>query len=254
MPAPKLDTIAAGAVDLAREAALEQGGDHAVGEHRGVVAESGERLVTHSFECLLPGYADWHWAVTLVRASRAKAATVNEVVLLPGEGALLAPSWVPWEDRVGPGDIAPGMLMATPDNDPRLEPGFAASDQLDDGHDWVQLRSTVAELGLGRERVLSQEGRDQAAERWISGPPGPKDDGSQQAPAPCATCAYFIPLRGALGTQFGACTNEYSPSDGKVVSLEHGCGGHSDVVAQHRAKELPKPVFDTISVDDHLFD
>ena len=32
------------------------------------------------------------------------------------------------EQRIQPGDIGPGMLMATPDNDPRLEPGFAATD------------------------------------------------------------------------------------------------------------------------------
>lgn len=254
MAQPKLDSIAAQAVELAREAAVEQGGVDAVGEHVSAVAEPGDRLVTHSFECLLPEYRDWHWAVTVVRASRAKHATVNEVVLLPSEKALLAPAWVPWEDRVGPGDIAPGMLMATPDNDPRLEPGFAASDQLDEGHDWVQLRSTVAELGLGRERVLSQYGRDAATTRWLKGAPGPHDEASQQAPATCSTCAYFVPLRGALGTQFGACSNEYSPSDAHVVSLEHGCGGHSDVVARQRAKELPQPVFDTISIDETLFD
>lgn len=251
----KLDTIAANAVELAREAAMEEGGPDAVGEHLGVVAERGDRLVTHSFASTLPGYRDWRWAVTLVRASRAKAATVNEVVMLPLDDALLAPPWVPWEDRVGPGDLAPGMLMATADNDPRLEPGFAATDHLnDDGDDWVQLRSTVAELGLGRERVLSGHGRDLATERWLQGPPGPRNELTRQAPEPCSTCAYFVPLRGALGTLFGACTNEYSPSDAQVVSLDHGCGGHSDVVAAERARELPKPIFDTISVDNSIFD
>ena len=79
--------------------------------------------MTHSFACLLAGYPDWYWAVTLVRASRARTATINEVVLLPSAEALLAPAWVPWEQRIQAGDIGPGMLMATPDNDPRLEPG-----------------------------------------------------------------------------------------------------------------------------------
>lgn len=255
MASPKLDAVTAAALDLAREAAVEQAGADAVGEHQAAVAEA-ERIVTHYFEAELPGYAGWHWAVTLVRAARAKVPTVNEVVLLPQSDALLAPDWVPWEDRIGPGDIGPGMLMPTPDNDPRLEPGFASTDLPVDADpaEWVQLRSTVAELGLGRERVMSLEGRDQAAERWLAGPPGPTDEGSRQAPANCATCAYFVPLRGSLGTLFGACANEYSASDARVVSLDHGCGGHSDVVAAERPRELPAPVFDTIRVDEGLFD
>jgi len=50
------------------------------------------------------------------------------------------------------------------------------------------------------------------------------------------------------------CSNEYSPSDGSVVHVDHGCGGHSDVVEKRRGIELPEPVFDTISVDESLFD
>lgn len=254
--APKLDQIAADAVDLARDAAAEVAGADAVGDYVGAVAEPGDRLVTHYFESKLVGYPDWRWAVTVVRASRAKYATVNEVSLLPKEEALLAPKWVPWEDRIEPGDIAPGLIMATPDNDPRLEPGFAARDLPADADaaEWVQLRTTVAELGLGRERVMSRFGRDQAAERWIKGDPGKHNDLSREAPANCASCAYFVPLRGSLGTLFGACANAYSPSDGKVVHLDHGCGGHSDVVEQERPKALPAPVFDTIGVDEVLFD
>ena len=118
MAKPKLDAVTAGAVDLARSAAVEAGGEDGVGEHLGVVAEEGERLVTHLFESTLAGYADWHWAVTLVRASRAKEPTVNEAVLLPTPDALLAPAWVPWADRIGPGDIAPGTLMPTPGRRP----------------------------------------------------------------------------------------------------------------------------------------
>lgn len=254
--APKLDDVAASAVDLAREAAEGVSGPDAVGEHIAAVPETGERVVTHYFESKLDGYVDWRWAVTVVRAARAKVATVNEVALLPTDNALLAKPWVPWEERIQPGDIGPGLLMATPDNDPRLEPGFAATDLPADAdtNEWVQLRTTVAELGLGRERVLSRHGRDAAAERWIAGPPGPNDEASREAPGNCGTCGYFVPLRGSLGTLFGACANEYSHSDGRVVHLDHGCGGHSDVVERSRARELPAPVFDTMSLDEVLFD
>ena len=120
---PKPDAVTAAAVDQAREAAEEFAKDFGVGEHLGVVAEE-ERVVTHLFDCPHPGYSGWRWAVTMVRASRAKAPTINEIVLLPGEDALVAPRWVPWSDRIQAGDVAPGTLLPTPDNDPRLEPGF----------------------------------------------------------------------------------------------------------------------------------
>ena len=77
---------------------------------------------------------------------------------------------------------------------------------------------------------------------------------SRHAPASCVTCGYFVRLQHSLGRVFGVCSNEFSPSDGSVVHVDHGCGGHSDVVEKHRGIELPEPVFDTISIDDSLFD
>lgn len=251
----KTDAVTAAAVEQARLAAVEHAGDFGVGEHLGVVAED-ERVVTHLFECPHPGYAGWRWAVTMVRASRAKTPTINEIVLLPGDDALLAPRWVPWSDRIQAGDVTPGTLMPTPDNDPRLEPGFTGGELAADADpaEWSQTRALVAELGLGRERVLSSYGRSVAAQRWNAGDSGAENASSKLAPAPCVSCAYFVRLQGGLGSMFGACTNEFSPFDAQVVSTDHGCGGHSDVVAEERGVELPEPVFDTISVDDNLFD
>ena len=256
MAPPKLDAVAAAAVDLAREAAEEQSWAGAVGEHLGVLAEDGDRVATHSFACRLPGYVEWRWAVTVVRASRSKFCTVNEVVLLPMAGALLAPPWVPYEDRITSGDIVAGTLLPTADDDPRLEPGFSPADLPVDADpaEWAQLRSTVWELGLGRERVLSHWGRDEATVRWLDGPNGPDNEISRQAPAPCHSCGYFVGLRGSLGTLFGACTNRFSPSDGQVVSLHHGCGGHSDIPAVEHENALPTPAFDTLTIDETLFD
>ncbi len=121
-----LDRACAEAVDLAREAAEGRAGVMGVGEHLGVVADD-VRVATHLFACTHPGYPGWTWQVTVARASRAKAVTVSEVTMLPGVGSLLAPRWVPWTERVGAGDLTPGVLMPTPDNDPRIEPGFTAA-------------------------------------------------------------------------------------------------------------------------------
>lgn len=251
----ELDAVCAKAVDLAHAAAVRRAGVLEVGEHLGVVAED-VRVATHRFACLHPGYPGWQWEVTVVRAARAKDATVNEVTLRPGDGALLAPAWVPWSERIGPKDLTPGVLAPTPADDVRLEPGYTGGEHAADADpaEASQLRALVAELGLGRERVLSVVGRDDAAERWLDGPGGADNAMTQQAPANCATCGFFIGLSGSLGRVFGVCANELSPADGSVVSVDHGCGGHSDVVEPTRGVDLSVPVWDTIRVDSEIFD
>lgn len=251
----ELDQACAESVDLARAAAVRRAGVIEVGEHRGVYAED-VRVATHVFECTHPGYPGWQWSVTVVRASRAKVVTVSEVTLVPGEGALLAPPWVPWADRIGPSDLTPGVLAPTAPDDERLEPGYTggASAADPDPAEASQTRVVVAELGLGRERVLSPVGRDAAVERWLDGPGGPDNAMTRQAPALCETCGFFVSLGGALGRVFGVCANELVPADGTVVSRNHGCGGHSDVVAPNRGVDTSLPVWDTIGIDQGLFD
>lgn len=254
--APELDAACADAVDLARSAAERRADVMGVGDYQGVVAE-GTRVATHYFAVDHPGYPGWRWAVTVARASRAKAITVDEVCIVPGDGALLAPAWVPWSDRISAGDVSPGVLMPSPDNDPRLEPGFTDGESaaLDDPVERGQLRAVAFELGLGRERVLSPLGRDEAAQRWMDGEGGPDNAMTRQAPGSCVDCGYFVRLSGSLGVTFGVCANQFSPSDGSVVSFDHGCGAHSDVVEESRGVELANPVWDTISLDEFaLFD
>lgn len=248
--AVKADAICVAAVDLAREAALETAAEMGVGEHLGTIAEA-DRVVTHLFACTHPGYRGWRWSVTLARASRAKVPTVNEVVLLPGEGALQAAEWIPYADRIQAGDVTPGLLMPTPDDDPRLEPGYTGGETAGDPEsaELSDLRVVVAELGLGRERVLSLEGRDQAIERWLGGEAGPDNQMTKLAPDVCETCGFFVRLKGGMGMLFGACANEYSPSDSHVVSVDHGCGAHSSVSSGEVAEELPAPAWETIEWD-----
>jgi hypothetical protein len=235
------DTAAAAAVDLARAAAEDISSPDHVGEHLGLLPE-GDRIVTHYFACLDPAYHGWRWAVSVVRASRAKNVTVSESVLLPGEDAMLSPAWVPWSDRLRPGDLGPGDLLPTQADDPRLVPGFTDTS----GEAEVEL---FWELGLGRHRVLSAEGRDQAATRWHSGDAGPANPMARSAPAHCATCAFFVPLAGSLRQAFGACANEYAPDDGRVVSLDHGCGAHSEAVVVSGAVESAPPIVDELGYD-----
>jgi Protein of unknown function (DUF3027) len=226
-PAP-LDEVCAAAVELARAAAAEvaEGG---LGEHLGVEAED-EHVVTHSFAATLPGYRGWRWAVTVARAADSDAVTVDEVVLLPGSEALVAPAWVPWSERVRPGDLATGDVLPPAADDARLVPAYADDDlDLADEVFW--------ELGLGRPRVLSQEGRELAAERWEDGETGPYAPRAKAAPGQCGDCGFLVPLAGSLRQGYGACANAMAPDDGRVVSLRYGCGAHSETVieAQHAA-------------------
>src|SRR5437879_3321756 len=114
------DPVLAASIDVARAAAVEVGAD-SVGMHLATLAED-EHVVSHAFEATLPGYRGWMWVVSLARVADSDHVTIDEVVLLPGEGSLLAPEWVPWQERVRRGDLGPGDLLPTSDDDARLVP------------------------------------------------------------------------------------------------------------------------------------
>lgn len=225
----------------ARTAAEETAWPRKVGDHLGFEPE-GDRVLTHFFACEDEAYRGWRWSVTVTRAARAKNVTVSECVLLPGDEAILPPPWVPWLERLRPGDLGPGDLLPTPADDVRLVPGFA--DTSDDAD-----RQMVWELGLGRARVLSTEGRDSVAARWYTGAPGPRAPIAVAAPAQCSTCGFFVPLAGSLRSLFGVCANEYAPDDASVVSVDHGCGAHSEAVVAHSAVEYSPPLIDEMGYE-----
>jgi hypothetical protein len=264
------DRLCAEAVDVALAVTEEAAGPHSVGEHLGVVAE-GDRVVTHLFACKEPAYRGWQWATTLTRASRAKVVTIDETVLVPGPEAVLAPEWVPWSERLRPGDMGPGDLLPTEADDLRLEPGWtgegAPSDEevealaaeaaeagageeagvLAPPPAVATIGAVAAQLGFGRPRVLSRYGLHAAADRWEE-QFGAKTPMAQAAPANCVSCGFLVPIAGSLSQAFGVCANEFSPADGRLVSLGYGCGGHSE------AAVMPKPPRPAPMVLDDLHD
>lgn len=224
----KRDATLVAAVDVARSAAQAEAGADLVGDHLGVVMED-ERLATHTFGTLNPAYVGWLWAVTVARAPRAKTVTVSEVVLLPGPEAIVPPEWLPWSERVRPGDLGPGDVLPTSTDDERLVPGYTGEADLEGVASPSPLQPGAWELGLGRPRVLSPLGRDDAADRWVSGDYGPTTAMARQASAECGTCGFMLPMGGPLGQHFAVCANQLSPADGHVVAMTFGCGAHSEV-------------------------
>ena len=224
----KPDTFLLGCIDVARAAAVEEAGADFVGDHVDAYMED-DRVATHVFACLNPAYPGWRWSVTLARVSRSRSATVNEVVLLPGDAALIAPPWVPWSERVQPGDLGPGDVLPTPADDVRLVAGLTGEDDLESVASLSPLEPGQWEIGLGRVRVLSASGRDDAADRWARGDFGPTSSMARQASLECATCGFMVPLWGQFAQQFALCANRMSPADGRVVALTYGCGAHSEV-------------------------
>ena len=229
------------AIELARHALEEVTDPITVGEYVAATPDA-ERLVTHLFDCTLSGYRGWRWAVTLSRVPRGRTATVCEMALLPGEEALLAPAWVPWAERLEPGDITRSDRLPRKETDERLEPGWEATGEDADA-------VALDQLDLGRPRVLSAQGVSSAAERWYGGDHGPDAEGVRKAHATCSTCGFFVPMAGALRAIFGVCANEWATDDGSVVSLDHGCGAHSETDLPDQGPEWP---INPSRVDDHL--
>ena len=219
---PDLAVVLTGAVDAARAAIVEFSGEGTVGEYLGAGFED-PASATHRFLAELPGYRGWQWAVVVAACPGAAQATISEVVLVPGPTALLAPRWVPWDERVRPGDLGPGDLLAPMTDDPRLVPGYLATGD-------PQIDDVAAEIGLGRRQVLSLWGRNDAAQRWHDGDHGPGSAMARATKRTCRDCGFYLPLGGALGVMFGVCANEFA-SDGHVVDAEYGCGAHSDTPA-----------------------
>lgn len=82
---------------VARNALHEVTPARTVGALREVVVDGDVATVT--FSPLMGGYPGWVWTVS-VSTIEPDAPSVLETELIPGDGALTAPDWVPWADRL----------------------------------------------------------------------------------------------------------------------------------------------------------
>lgn len=200
--------LSAKALSVARHA-LEELGEGGVGAHIGVRNVS-ETSATHRFVADVPGYNGWEWNVVVACASGSCWVTVSELALVPGQEALQAPDWVPYHQRVQPGDLGPNDFMPPRPDDPRLteDPEQAAYD-------------------FGTPKKLTKTGIQTASARWKGGAFGPSSEYAKKAVHNCGGCAFYFPLAEPVGNDFGVCVNEYS-ADGRVVHTTYGCGAHTD--------------------------
>lgn len=250
----------------------------------------GDNVTDFRFETRVRGYEGWQWSVTLYHDVELDHWTVNESSLVPTDKALRPPEWIPWKDRLEPTDLAVTDSIGTDPDDPRMEEGFRKTGPAEQGENVSSnaesaettdagdnagtdadgiagaqdesaaasvtseedIDEAVEEFDLSRQHVLTPLGRSQTAKRWYEGPRGPKSLSTKTSDGnPCSTCGFFIPLKGELNLLFGVCANKWSPDDGRVVSIDHGCGEHSEIEPPEPSHlwVQSKPAFDDLHID-----
>jgi hypothetical protein len=124
------------AFEVAYAALLEITPVETIGDPAGEVVES-EGVVSVLFDCALPGYPGWKWTVS-VATVEGSAPSALEVELMPSEGALLSPDWVPWSDRLADykaAQIAAGEEVDDSDDDDVDDESDETDDESDDEDD-----------------------------------------------------------------------------------------------------------------------
>jgi hypothetical protein len=121
---------------LARGALLEITSAASIGDYAGQVDE-GDGAFSVLFDSAMPGYPDWKWTVSIAHVE-GEDPSVLEAELMPAEGALLAPDWVPWSDRLAEykaAQAAEGVIDDEDSVDDALVPDDDESDDDSDDDD-----------------------------------------------------------------------------------------------------------------------
>ncbi|MDQ1084599.1 MULTISPECIES: DUF3027 domain-containing protein [Microbacterium] len=114
-PEQVADERLTGAHDLALAALHEITPADTVGPAAGYTPED-DGVVSLRFHTRLSGYPGWFWTVSVAVVDDAEP-TVLEAELLPGDGALLAPDWVPWATRLAEYHAAQAAAVADDEED-----------------------------------------------------------------------------------------------------------------------------------------
>jgi hypothetical protein len=106
----------------------------------------GDGVNTLLFAATMGGYPGWHWTVSMAELP-GETPTVLETELMPGDGALLAPDWIPWSERLEEYRAAQAAA-GEPDESVLVEVDDDADDDDDDDHgddpdDGIDFESAV---------------------------------------------------------------------------------------------------------------
>ncbi|MBN9188942.1 MAG: DUF3027 domain-containing protein [Microbacterium sp.] len=121
--------------DLALSALREITPADTIGAPAGYTVEA-DGVVSLRFATTQAGYPGWFWTVSLAVVEDAEP-TVLEAELLPGEGALLAPEWVPWAVRLAEYQAQQAVLAAA---------GEASDDAEDDAELEAELEAELDDI------------------------------------------------------------------------------------------------------------
>lgn len=128
------DELAAATRDLALAALAEITPAATVGPFADYRVEE-DGAVSLRFQNRLAGYPGWCWTVTVAQVDDAEP-TVLEVELMPGDGALLAPDWVPWTERLAEYRAHQAELAeSAAESDADAEQAESDADEADDPED-----------------------------------------------------------------------------------------------------------------------
>ncbi len=159
-------------IELARAGLLEITDAKSVGDAFARVDEV-DGVVSVLFHCTLDGYPGWHWTVSLGTVE-GEAPTVLEAELQPGEGALLAPDWVPWTDRLADYQAQQQAESESDDDDDDDDDDFDDESDDSDDDDDDDDESDDDDLGDAGDDVYDGVDVDELA-------PGAHDDDDEES-------------------------------------------------------------------------